>query len=174
MKWHYLLLLFTALFIIIFLNKFSDSIASRSTSAFDRANSPAIVSQQKSPSESVNKNSRSDLIQQLNLTKQQKQEIEAIRRRYHQQIVLRRQNIDALQQQLSQMMAGNDSVSAIRAKNRELMTLDREIGDLRFEIMLATREILTIEQRQKFLNIVRAKSSSTGQTNTRPAKTLFR
>jgi Spy/CpxP family protein refolding chaperone len=160
MKWHYLLLLFTAIFIIIFLNKFSDLSASRSTPVFDKVNSAAIVSQQESPSESVNKNSPSNLIQQLNLTKEQKQQIEAIRRRYHQKIVLRKKDIDTVQQQLSQMMAGSNSISEIRAKNRELMTLDREIGDLRFESMLATREILTIEQRQKFVNMVRAKSSS--------------
>ncbi|MEL6911717.1 MAG: hypothetical protein AAFO85_16140, partial [Cyanobacteria bacterium J06598_4] len=57
--------------------------------------------------------------------------------------------------QLSDMMVGTESVELLRAKNHQLNTLRQEIGSLRFESMLATREILTPQQRQKFRELVR-------------------
>jgi Spy/CpxP family protein refolding chaperone len=157
MKWHYLLILSTAIIIIIFVNKVFSFRTSQSTQVIDKISSEVTLLDTKSNSKPV-KNRRSNLVQQLNLTTEQQQKIEEIRRRYQKQIVLRKKEIGSLQKQLTQMMAGNDSANEIRAKNQELMTLHQQIGDLRFESMLATREILTIEQRQKFVSLVRAKS----------------
>ncbi len=104
--------------------------------------------------EAIESNSTVSLVKQLNLTLEQQRQIERIRRQYQQSILHRKQELESLRQQLVQMMAGTNTVAEIRAKNQELVILRQEIGKLRFESMLATREILTPEQRQKFREII--------------------
>lgn len=111
------------------------------------SNNNLFENQQKQPS---------NLLQQLNLTKEQQQQIRQIHYRYMQQIRQKRNNLVILQQQLSDMMAGTEPINLIRAKNQQLVTLQQEIGILRFESMLATREILTPQQRQKFRKLVKS------------------
>ena len=101
----------------------------------------------------VTKQQPQSLIQQLNLTNEQRQKIKLIHYRYKQQILKKKNKLAVLQQQLSDMMIGTESVELIRTKNQQLVTLRQEIGALRFESMLATREILTPQQRQKFRKI---------------------
>lgn len=94
------------------------------------------------------------LFQQLNLTPEQHQKIKQIHRQYKQQIWQKKNAIAKLQHQLSDMMVGNEPVEVLRAKNQQLSLLRQEISTLRFESMLATREILTLQQRQKFRELV--------------------
>ena len=93
--------------------------------------------------------------QQLDLTGEQQQQIEQIHWRYRQQTLRKKQNIARLQQQLSDMMVGTERVELLRAKHQELNRLRQEMRSLHFESMLATREILTLQQRQKFRELVR-------------------
>ena len=95
------------------------------------------------------------LFQRLDLTKEQHQQIKQIHYQYQRQVAKKRQLMTKLQQQLSDMMVGTESAELIRAKNHQLSTLRQEIGSLRFESMLATREILTPQQRQKFRELVK-------------------
>lgn len=99
-------------------------------------------------------NHQKNLLQQLNLTAQQQQQIKQIHDQYQEQIYRRKKNITSLEQQLAAMISGTDRVDLVRAKNQELVRLREETGELRFESMLATREILTLEQRQKFREII--------------------
>ena len=94
------------------------------------------------------------LFQQLDLTIEQQQQIKQIHRQYKKQIIRKKNTITKLQQQLSDMMVGNESVELLRAKNQQLSLLRQEMGTLRFESMLATREILTPQQRLKFRELV--------------------
>ena len=96
----------------------------------------------------------SGVLHQLNLTSNQKERIKKIHYQYRQQIIRKRSNLTVLQQQLSDLMVGTEPVELVRAKNKQLVDLRHEIGQLRFEIMLATREILTPQQRQKFREIM--------------------
>ena len=98
-----------------------------------------------------------NLFQHLNLTNEQRQQIEQIHHQYRQQIQKRKQQIAKLQQQLSDMMVGTDPAQLLRAKNQQLTKLQQEIGTLRFESMLATREILTPPQREKFRELVNSR-----------------
>lgn len=95
------------------------------------------------------------LFHQLNLTGEQQQQIKQIQLRYQQQLVKKKQHIAKLQQQLSDMMVGTETVELLRAKNQRLSRARQELGSLRFESMLATREILTLQQRQKFRELVK-------------------
>lgn len=94
------------------------------------------------------------LWQQLNLTAEQQQQIKRIHSRYRQRLSQKRDNLAKLQRQLSDMMVGTAPVELLRAKNQQLSVLHQEIGSLRFESMLATREILTPQQRDKFRELV--------------------
>ena len=97
------------------------------------------------------------ILQQLNLTWLQKQRIQQIHRQYQQRILQTKSQLHSLQEQLTEMMAGTDSIAAIRAKNQELVLLRQKVGELHFESMLATREVLTPEQRQKFKKIIESR-----------------
>ena len=102
----------------------------------------------------TNKQNPSNLLQQLNLTNNQKEQIKLIHHQYKKKILKKRSSLSILQQQLSDLMVGTESAELIRSKNKQLASLREEIGELRFESMLATREILTPQQRQKFREIM--------------------
>lgn len=114
---------------------------------------PAIVAQK--TTSAIPKEQKVSLFQQLDLTAQQQQQIKEIHLRYQQQVLKKKQRISRLQQKLSDMMVGTEDAKLLRAKNRKLSILRQEMGTLRFESMLATREILTLEQRQKFRELVK-------------------
>ena len=98
------------------------------------------------------------LFKQLNLTTNQQQQIESIHLKYQKQVHRKKRNIAKLQQQLSDMMVGTEPTELLRAKNQKLNALRQEMAMLRFECMLATREILTPQQRLKFRELVRDSS----------------
>lgn len=100
---------------------------------------------------------QSSILEQLNLTWFQKQRIRQIHRQYQHRILQTKNQLRSLQEQLTEMMTGTDSIAAIRAKNRELVLLRQKVGELHFESMLATREVLTLEQRQKFKEIIESR-----------------
>lgn len=99
----------------------------------------------------------SSLFQQLNLSHQQKRKIKRIRQQYQAQIIQLKENLQVAQQQLAAMMAGTDSAAVIRAKHEEVAQFRQQLATLHFESMLATREILTPQQRQKFAEIIEAR-----------------
>ena len=87
-------------------------------------------------------------IQDLNLTPEQTQRMQAIQNQYKDRM---RQNQEALRQahqELQTMLGGNASQDEIRTKHRQVQTLMQQLDNLRFESMLAVREILTPEQRR--------------------------
>ncbi|NJP20358.1 MAG: hypothetical protein HC763_16720 [Hydrococcus sp. CRU_1_1] len=87
------------------------------------------------------------LLEQLNLSEPQKQQISSIRQKYRGQIEqLQEQTLQA-QKELFDMMAGTQSIDAIRSKRKETASLREELGNLRFESMLEMREVLTSQQR---------------------------
>jgi protein CpxP len=95
------------------------------------------------------------LFQQLDLTKEQQQQIKQIHLQYQQQIINQKQIIVRLQQQLSDMMVGTEPIESLKAKNQQLSALRLKMESLHFESMLAIREILTPPQRQKFRELVK-------------------
>lgn len=89
-------------------------------------------------------------IEQLNLTPQQQQEIQAIRDRYEQDMQAKKEQMNQAMSELRQMMAGNASDRDLRNKHNEVVRLRQQMGEMRFEQMLAMRNVLTPEQRQQF------------------------
>ena len=162
---HWLILVAITLSIICSFSVFSDSSWSSLTAEGGHRQAPplqggepvtrpapeAIVA---NSSPSTTKRSTTSLFQQLDLTSEQQQRIKQVYLQYRRQIHKKKAKLTRLQQQLSDMMVGTEPVELLRAKNQQMGVLRQQIGTLRFESMLATREILTPQQRRKFRELV--------------------
>jgi len=90
------------------------------------------------------------LIQELNLTPEQTQRLQAIQNQYQEQVSQRRQAARQARQELFDLMAGTASESQVREKYRQVETLKQQAEDVKFSSLLAMREVLTPEQRRQF------------------------
>lgn len=93
---------------------------------------------------------KEQLIQELNLTPQQTQQIQTIQNQSQDQISQRRQAVRQARQELFELMAGTASESQVRQKYRQVETLKQQVSEIRFDSILAMREVLTPEQRRQF------------------------
>ena len=109
------------------------------------------------PDSLSNNNSKITLFQKLNLTAIQQEKIEQIHRLYYPKISQIREQLTTAKEELTDMMAGATSATAIRTKHQEILNLRQKLGEVQLETMLATREVLTVEQRQNFADILRSK-----------------
>lgn len=89
-------------------------------------------------------------LEQLNLTPQQQQEIQAIRDRYQTQLQTSRDQMRQNMERMGQMMSGNSSDNDLRNLHNQILQARQQIGQMQFEQMLAIRNVLTEEQRQQF------------------------
>lgn len=98
---------------------------------------------------------RADWLKALNLSSEQVQKIREIRSRYENRLTEQRRAVRQAQQELKQLMAGNASADQLRQKFDQLQSLKQRLGDTRMESMLAIREVLTAEQRQKLTEVMK-------------------
>ena len=94
------------------------------------------------------------LMEQLNLSDSQRQQLDGIRQKYQQQISQLRDKMGTERQELREMLVGTASATAIREKHTQMLKLRQTIDNLRFESMLEMREILTPEQRSQFAQMM--------------------
>lgn len=114
---------------------------------------PAAVAQQPPRTDRPGGNEER-LFEQLNLSQEQKQKMQAIRNQYKDQLNQRRQALHQAQQELKTLMTGTASANQIREKHRQLLTLRQQLEEVQFESMLAMREVLTPEQRNQFAQLM--------------------
>jgi protein CpxP len=100
------------------------------------------------------KRDRASLMQQLNLTPQQQQQLDAIRQGSSQQMSQRQQALRQAKQELAVLMQGTASDDTIRTKHSQVAQLQQEVENLRFENMLKMRTVLTPAQRQQFAQLM--------------------
>lgn len=101
--------------------------------------------------------SKITLFQQLNLTANQQKKIEKIHRFYYPKIIKLKKQLAAIKEELTNMMSSTESATVIRIKHQEVLEIRQELGKLQLETMLETREVLTLEQRQNFAELLRAR-----------------
>jgi Spy/CpxP family protein refolding chaperone len=99
-------------------------------------------------------------MESLNLTDRQKQQLEAIRQKYQGQMQSLSEQLRTSQNELRTLMAGNGSDSEIRAKHNQVANLRQQLGELRFNSMLESRQVLTPEQRQKFSQLMQERRNN--------------
>ncbi len=95
-----------------------------------------------------------NLVTELNLSRDQIQRLQQLRRNSRGKTKERRQTLQLAKQELNQLLQGNASSDQIRQKRQQVQALQREIADANFENTLAIREILTPEQRVKLQQIM--------------------
>lgn len=98
---------------------------------------------------------RPDWLRSLNLTPEQIQQIQEIRKRYQDRLTAERQAVRQAQQALKQLMASNASTEQMREKFEQLQSLKQKLGDTRMESMLAIRAVLNADQRQRLNEVIR-------------------
>lgn len=94
------------------------------------------------------------LMEQLNLSESQKQQIDTIRQKYQGQTQQLHQEMRSERQKLQEMMAGTASEAEIRRQHQRVTQLDQQMHNFRFEGMLETRQVLTPEQRRQFAQLM--------------------
>ena len=100
------------------------------------------------------------LLEQLNLSPEQREEIEQIRQKYQQPITQTKNTLRAEREKLRDMMTGDESTGNIRFVHENILDLDRQLHNLHFETMLEMRQVLTPDQRQEFASILEQKRAN--------------
>ncbi len=93
------------------------------------------------------------LINELNLSEQQHQQLEAIRQQFRPEVEKLKNQLDQLRQDMRQLNSSNASDQQLRAKFQEIQAVKNDLEELRFEQKLAMRQVLTPEQRVKMANL---------------------
>ena len=94
------------------------------------------------------------VLEQLNLTPEQSQQIEAIHERFHSDNETLYQEMRTNHQQLRSLLASDASEEQLRQQHQNIQGLRQQLGNNRFETMLQVREILTPEQRTQMAELM--------------------
>lgn len=87
------------------------------------------------------------LIDELDLTDAQVEQIRNIRQGAREEMQSLHGNLRAERQNMHELMASDATAADLRVQHETVQTLHRQVADQRFENMLAVREVLTPEQR---------------------------
>jgi Spy/CpxP family protein refolding chaperone len=130
-----------------------------------------FIAQTSSPQRPENRprgmnNSRERLIEQLNLTDEQKSKVAAIRQKYQEKTKQLRETLRSNEQELNSLLSNNASDRDIRAKHQQISRNRQEMSNLQFESFLEIRQVLTPAQRKEFSQLMqerRANSRNRGR-----------
>ncbi len=98
-----------------------------------------------SPSVPTIKNS-DQLVKELNLTPRQVQQLKAVRQKFQGQKQGQRQLLNTAKQELAEFIASKAPTSKISEQRDRVKILQKQLNDLKFDNMMALKEILTSEQ----------------------------
>ena len=87
------------------------------------------------------------LVQQLDLTSEQSEQIEAIREQSETENQALFEQLQANRQEMQSLLASDADIEQLRANHQNGQNLRQELDTKRFETMLEIREVLTPEQR---------------------------
>lgn len=107
----------------------------------------------RSTSRSYGRN-RGNLLEQLDLSFSQEQQLQNIKDQYGSQLDSRREKLMLAREKLREMMGSNASPDEIRQQHKEVINLGEELANLQLENMLAIREVLTLSQRQELNDLM--------------------
>ncbi|MEG4634275.1 Spy/CpxP family protein refolding chaperone [Microcoleus sp. AR_TQ3_B6] len=113
---------------------------------------PQTIAQNQRPNRPGGK--QGGMFDQLNLSADQKQKMQAISARYKDQISQRMQAVRQARQELATMMTGTATASQMREKHRQIIGLRQQLEEAQFESTLAMREVLTPEQRSQLAQMM--------------------
>lgn len=88
--------------------------------------------------------------ERLGLTDEQKEKIKEIRSQFRSTIETNHESLRSNHEKLREALKSNTSEKELKEMHSKLSETKQKLGDLRFEVMLKIRAILTPEQRAKF------------------------
>lgn len=94
------------------------------------------------------------LLEELNLTPQQQQQLDTIRQQRQSQLETLRQRKQQLRQEMDQLLSSNASEQQLWTKFQAIQAIKAEMDEIRFDQMLAMRQILTPEQRTRLRELM--------------------
>ncbi|NEO33536.1 MAG: Spy/CpxP family protein refolding chaperone [Symploca sp. SIO3C6] len=106
-------------------------------------------------------------LQELDLSAEQSERIQAIREQSRQEMESRYQQMQEAREQMQSLMTGNASREQLRQQHQRLQNLRQELGNQRFETMLDIREILTPQQRVQMAELAQQHRGNWGRRGPR-------
>ncbi|HEY9767545.1 MAG TPA: Spy/CpxP family protein refolding chaperone [Coleofasciculaceae cyanobacterium] len=94
------------------------------------------------------------LMQQLNLTPEQSEQIKAIKEQSKTETQALMQQMQTSRQEMRSLLASDSSPEQLRDRHQAVQNLHQELGTNRFETMLEIREVLTPEQRTQMAELI--------------------
>jgi len=93
------------------------------------------------------------LFEQLNLSAEQSQRIQAIQEQSRTGSEGLHQQLQQAHEKLRELMATNTSADQLRQQHQQVQNLKQQLDNRRFESMLAVREVLTSQQRAQLAQL---------------------
>ena len=105
------------------------------------------------------------LLQQLDLTSEQSQKIQAIREESQTEKEALYQEMKTNHEQMRSLFSSNADSEQLRQQHQKNQDLYQQIGNNRFEMMLQVREVLTLEQRNQISELMTQHRGRRGHRN---------
>ena len=99
-------------------------------------------------------NRMNKLLQQLELSPEQSQQIETIQQQFRSENEPLWQEMQANRQQMRSLLTSETSAEELRQQHQQAQSLHQQLSDNRFETMLQIREVLTPEQRTQLAEMM--------------------
>jgi periplasmic protein CpxP/Spy len=100
------------------------------------------------------------IVKELNLTPRQVQQLKAMRQKFQGRKQEQKKLLEAAKQELGEMLLSNAPSAKIRDQRNRLKTLQQQFSDLKFDNMMALKEILTAEQWAKLQKMKQQRAKS--------------
>ena len=104
------------------------------------------------------------LFQELELSDEQSEQIEAIRSESETENEALRQQMQTERQQMRSLLAEETSTEQLQQQHQQLQDLEQQLGDRRFTTMLEIREVLTPEQRAELAELRQPRGRGHGRS----------
>lgn len=104
------------------------------------------------------------VLQQLDLTPEQLQQIEVIQEQSKNQSQALHQQMQTQREELRSLLASNATPEQLQQQHQKVRDLHQQLGDNRFETMLQVREVLTPEQRTQMAELMAQRPERRGDS----------
>ena len=108
------------------------------------------------------KKNRGELLDKLDLSATQKQQMKAIRDEYQPQLSSLMSQLRSAQETMKSLAQSNASRSQLESQYQTVSSLRNQFSDLKFEQMLEVREVLTVAQRREMVEFMAEKKQERG------------
>ncbi|HIK12743.1 MAG TPA: periplasmic heavy metal sensor [Oscillatoriaceae cyanobacterium M33_DOE_052] len=103
------------------------------------------------------------LLQQLNLSQEQLQQIENIRTQYQSQFQTQMEQMQQTREQMGNLLASDASEGDLRNQHNKMTQLHQKMAELHFNQMMEIRRVLTAEQRRQWAQLMQQRGPGGGR-----------